>query len=72
MVQFGAVTRGSQSLVLASKARAILMGRSSVSKEDIRALAVPVLKHRMILTFKAEADGLTQDEILLRLLDEKE
>lgn len=70
-VNFGASVRAVQFLVLASKARALMQGRFHVSYEDIRALAAPILRHRVLLNFHAESDRLPQDEILRRLLDWK-
>ena len=68
-VNFGASVRGAQNLVLAAKARALMMGRYCVSYEDIQALAAPVLRHRILLNFHAESDKQTQDDILRRLLE---
>ncbi|MCX7701178.1 MAG: MoxR family ATPase [Gemmataceae bacterium] len=68
-VTWGAGPRASQYLVLAAKARAILKGRFHVSCEDIRAMALPVLRHRIITNFNAEADGVKSDDIIRRLID---
>jgi MoxR-like ATPase len=68
-VTWGAGPRASQYLVLAAKARAILKGRFYVSCEDIRAMALPVLRHRIITNFNAEADGIKSDDIIRRLID---
>ncbi len=68
-VQWGAGPRAGQYLVLGGKARAILHGRTAVSREDIRALAVPVLQHRILKNFKAEAEGIRTPEIIRRLLE---
>ena len=68
-VNFGCSVRGIQNLVLASKCRALMHGRSSVAVEDIKTLAVPVLRHRLLLNFQAESDRLTQDDIIKRLLE---
>ena len=57
-------------MTLAGKARAILHGRYHVTTEDIQAMAAPVLRHRIITTFNAEAAGITSDEIVRRLLAE--
>jgi MoxR-like ATPase len=67
-VSWGAGPRASQYLVLAAKARCVLHGRTSVSGEDIRAVAGPVLRHRIVTNFNAEAEGLKPDDILQRLL----
>jgi len=68
-VQWGAGPRASQALVLGAKTRAILEGRYAASVEDIRELAIPVLKHRMILNFKAEAEGITREHVIQQLVD---
>jgi MoxR-like ATPase len=69
-VAWGAGPRASQNLVLAGKARAILRGRYCVSTEDVRAVAHPVLRHRIITNFNAEADGVTSDNVVDRLVQE--
>jgi MoxR-like ATPase len=69
-VAWGAGPRASQYLVLAAKARAILQGRFHVSMEDIKAVAHPVLRHRIITNFNAEAEGVTTDRIIDRLIRE--
>ena len=68
-VQWGAGPRASQYLVLGAKARAILQGRYHVAYEDIKAVAVPVLRHRILTNFNAEADGVTSLDIINRLLE---
>jgi MoxR-like ATPase len=65
---WGAGPRAGQALVLCAKARAVLMGRYSVLPEDIRTLAFPVLRHRIAMNFKAEAEGITSDEVVRELL----
>jgi MoxR-like ATPase len=67
-VSWGAGPRASQYLVLAAKARAVLYGRYYVSTEDIRAIAGPVLRHRIVTNFNAEAEGLKPDDIVARLI----
>lgn len=67
-IKWGAGSRASQSLVLAAKARALLDGRFAVSIEDIRELAGPVLRHRIIPSFHAEAEGVTSDSLIRDLL----
>ncbi|SIO67291.1 MoxR-like ATPase [Singulisphaera sp. GP187] len=67
-VSWGAGPRASQFLVLAAKARAVLYGRYYVSTEDIRAVAGPVLRHRIVTNFNAEAEGLKPDDIVQRLI----
>jgi MoxR-like ATPase len=69
-LQWGAGPRASQNLVLGAKARALLSGRFYVSAEDIRAVAKPVLRHRLITSFGAEAEGITTDMVIDRLLEE--
>ena len=63
------VVGSSQFLVLGAKARALTSGRYHVSFEDIRALAHPVLRHRIITNFHAQSEGVTTDQIVDRLLD---
>jgi MoxR-like ATPase len=67
-VLWGAGPRASQYLVLGAKARAVLNGRYHVSTEDIRAVAPPVLRHRIKTNFNADAEGITPDEIVKRLI----
>ncbi|RME38399.1 MAG: MoxR family ATPase [Planctomycetota bacterium] len=69
-VAWGAGPRASQNLVLAGKARAVLKGRYYVSMEDIRAVALPVLRHRVLTNFNAEADGVRSESIIARLLQD--
>ena len=69
-VGWGAGPRASQYLILAAKARAILNGRNHVEAEDIAAIAHPVLRHRLITNFNAEADGVRPDDVIDRLLQE--
>ncbi|MBC7288877.1 MAG: AAA family ATPase, partial [Armatimonadetes bacterium] len=69
-VAWGAGPRGTQTLILAGKARALLHGRLAVSREDVAALALPALRHRVIPSFAAEADGISADEIIKRVLQE--
>ena len=69
-IQWGGSPRASQNLILAGRARAACQGRFNVAREDIRILAPWVLRHRLIRTFQAEADGETTDSILERLLAE--
>jgi MoxR-like ATPase len=68
-VNYGASVRAAQFLVLAAKARALARRRYNVAYEDIQALAVPVLRHRVLLNFQAESEKLTQDDLLKRLLE---
>ncbi len=66
-VSWGAGPRASQFLILGAKARALLQGRAYVSPEDVRAIAAPALRHRIVLNFNAEADGVTADDLIARL-----
>ncbi len=68
-VTWGAGPRASQYLILAAKARAVLHGRPYVACEDVRAVAAPVLRHRIMTNFNAEADGVKPDDIVRRLID---
>ncbi|MGH7135008.1 MAG: AAA family ATPase [Pirellulales bacterium] len=68
-VSWGAGPRASQYLVLGGKARAVLHGRHYVSSEDIRAVAAPVLRHRIMTNFNAEAEGVKSDDIVRQLID---
>jgi MoxR-like ATPase len=67
-VSWGAGTRAAQFLILGAKARALLRGRAHVTLEDIQALAVPVLRHRVLLNYRAEAEGVKIDDVIKRLL----
>ncbi len=69
-VSWGAGPRAGQALILAAKARAALAGRPSVSADDIRAVARPVLRHRIVINYNAQAVGESSDSIVKRLLDE--
>src|SRR5690348_12966160 len=68
-INYGASVRAAQFLVLAAKARALMKGRYHVNYEDVRALYIPVLRHRILLNFHAESDRLKQDDILKRVLE---
>ena len=68
-VGWGAGPRASQYLILAGKARALLKGRYHVSTEDIRQVALPVLRHRIVTNFNAEAEGVKSDTIVKRLIE---
>lgn len=68
-VGWGAGTRAAQYLILGGKARAILQGRSHVTPEDIRALAHPVLRHRILVNYRAEAEGVTVESVVDKLLE---
>ncbi len=66
-LEYGASPRASISLILTSKARALVHGRNFVSSEDLHAMACPVLRHRVILTFEAERTGITQDQVIMEI-----
>ncbi len=69
-VAWGAGPRASQYLILGGKARALINGRFAVSTDDVKALAEPVLKHRIIVNYRAEAEGIDSSKIIQRLLRE--
>lgn len=68
-VRFGASPRAAQTLVLGAKVKALLAGRSQVGHEDIKAVALPALRHRVLLNFEAEAEGRGSDEIVQNILE---
>lgn len=68
-IEYGASPRASIGLVLSSKARALLKGRNYVSREDIEAMAYPVLRHRIILSFDAERKGVTTDSVVQKIIE---
>ncbi len=68
-ISWGAGPRAVQFLILGGKARALLHGRTHVSTEDIQALAHPVLRHRLVINFAAESEGITPDDVVTRLLE---
>lgn len=68
-VRYGSSPRGAQALILGSKVRAILDGRYNVAREDIQAVALPSLRHRLILSFEGEAEGIDPDMIIQNLLE---
>ena len=67
-IAYGAGPRASQYLVLGAKCHALLQGKYSPDIEDVRAMAMPVLRHRVVRNYKAEAEGITQDEMIKKLL----
>src|SRR5579863_2018590 len=67
-LRFGSSPRGGQSLLLAGKVRALTQGRFNVSFDDIEAVALPTLRHRLILNFEAEAEGITTDQVIAQIL----
>ena len=66
---WGAGTRAGQFLVLGAKARALLRGRAHVTVDDVRTLAFPALRHRILLNYRAEAEGVTSELVIHRLID---
>ncbi len=68
-LRWGAGPRASQYLILAAKTKAILDGRPTPGPEDVRFAAYPVLRHRIVTSFSAEADGVDSMEIIKRILD---
>jgi len=67
-VRFGAGPRGSQALVLAAKARAALRGEAAADVDDVKALVVPVLRHRLVMSYRAEAEGVRDTDVLQAVL----
>ena len=68
-VRFGASPRGAQAVVLAAKVRALLEGRFNVSFEDVRRVYLPAMRHRLLLNFEAQAEGVAPDTVLSKILD---
>ena len=68
-VAYGASVRAGQNLILAGKARALMHGRYHVSFDDIRALAKPILRHRVLRNFHAESERVTPDQLIDKLLE---
>ncbi len=69
-IRYGASPRGAQSLILSAKIRALLEGRFNASTADIRAVALPCLRHRVILNFEGEAEGVDTDQVLTEILSD--
>ncbi|MBL9171635.1 MAG: MoxR family ATPase [Verrucomicrobiales bacterium] len=69
-LRFGSSPRGAQCLIVGAKVRALTQGRYNVSFDDIVSVAIPALRHRLILNFEAEAEGITTDHILAQILKE--
>jgi MoxR-like ATPase len=68
-IRHGSSPRGAQTMLTAARARALLKGRFHVSKEDINAVAVPALRHRMILSFEGEAEGIRTEKIVQEIIE---
>src|SRR5207248_3038082 len=69
-LRFGSSPRGGQALILAGKVRALTLGRFNVSFDDIQTVAAATLRHRLILNFEAEAEGITTDHIITQILQD--
>ncbi len=69
LVQYGASPRASLYLIAASRGHAFLRGRGFVTPEDVKAIGHDVLRHRLILSFEAEAEAVTSDELVQRVFD---
>jgi MoxR-like ATPase len=69
-VRYGGSPRGAQALVTAGKIGALLDGRFNVSIDDLRAVALPALRHRVILNFEGEAEGISTEAVVRTILDE--
>ena len=70
--RYGASPRGAQALVLGAKVRALAEGRFNVSVDDLRALALPALRHRLILNFEGEAEGVDVDDLIGQIVESAE
>ncbi len=68
-ISYGASVRAAQALVLGAKARALLQGRASASFDDVKALARPVLRHRVLINFQAQSEKVTTDQLIARLVE---
>jgi MoxR-like ATPase len=69
-VAFGAGPRASQALILGAKARAVLSGRYAAEVEDVHALALPIMRHRLVMNFRGEAEGIAPGRVVSAILDE--
>jgi MoxR-like ATPase len=67
-LRFGSSPRGAQCMLLAGKVRALTQGRFNVSFDDLQAVVHPIFRHRLILNFEAEAEGITTDHIITQIL----
>jgi MoxR-like ATPase len=68
-VRYGASPRGAQTLISAAKIRALLESRMNVSYDDVQAMAMPALRHRILLNFDAEATGVSADSVIARVIE---
>ncbi|HSP06497.1 MAG TPA: AAA family ATPase, partial [Acidobacteriota bacterium] len=71
-VRYGSSPRGAQALVLSAKIRALKDGRYNASAEDVRAAALPSLRHRLILNIEGQAENISTDDLLRRLLEKQQ
>ena len=71
-IRAGASPRAAQALVRASSARSFMEGRLNVSFEDVKSVAYPVLRHRIMLNFDAISEGITEDAVICRIIEAKE
>ena len=69
-IRWGASPRGAQTVALAAKVRALLEGRYNVSFEDVRRVFLPSMRHRVLLNFEAQAEGIEPDQVLLDVLEQ--
>lgn len=69
-LRWGASPRGAQTMALAAKVRALLEGRFNVSFEDVRRVYLPAMRHRVVVNFEAQAEGVSSDQVLLEILDQ--
>ncbi len=69
-IRFGASPRGAQAIILVARVRALLDGRAQVAFRDVRDAVLPSLRHRIIVNFEAEGEGISADELLARILEE--
>lgn len=69
-VRYGSSPRGAQAMILSAKVRALISGRANVSFSDLKALAAPALRHRLVLNFEGEAEGVDPDAIVRNVLEE--
>ncbi|HYX12397.1 MAG TPA: AAA family ATPase, partial [Candidatus Acidoferrum sp.] len=67
--RYGGSPRGAQALVATAKINALIDGRSNVATDDIRDVALPALRHRVILNFEGEAEGITSEAVIRTILD---
>ncbi len=70
LIELGASPRATLSLIRASRAQAFLSGRSYVTPHDVKTLAPDVLRHRIVASYEADAEGLTPDDLIKRILDQ--